>query len=143
MKSLLIVAGALVIGMLASCSSSPQSARGFRLPEGDAEKGKQAFVALDCVRCHKVDGVALPSPSQYKVLLGGERDRVKTHGDLVTSIINPSCVVPEAYRSLAGGEKSPMPLFNQGMTVEQMVDLVAFLQPRYTVAATTYPPAYP
>ena len=128
--------------MLTACGDQKKSARGFRLPDGDVENGKTAFVALDCHRCHSVSGVELPeyggeSPLRFE--LGGDVHRVKNYGQLVTSIINPDHVVskkyvsqlPEAERK-AATEDSPMPAANDNMTVAQMIDLVSFLQSRYT-----------
>ena len=91
MLRLLLVTGTLVI--IAACSPGPQSGRGFALPEGDPETGRQAFVDLQCHACHTIDGVELPEigiAAPVSVRLGGATTRVKTYGDLVTSIINPS-----------------------------------------------------
>jgi len=128
-----------LIGMilwLTACDRGPKSGVGFRLPDGDPEKGQAAFVSLKCHTCHMVVGVDLPappSPGQINFPLGGDVTRLKTYGDLVTSIINPAHgLAPGFDKSKMGDEKiSPMPEFNQVMTVEQMINLVAFLQPRY------------
>jgi hypothetical protein len=70
--------------------------------------------------------------------LGGEVLKVKTYGDLVTSIINPSHVISEEYLDklpeIPGTlPESPMPDFTREMTVAEMVDLVAFLHSRYVL----------
>jgi mono/diheme cytochrome c family protein len=145
MKSFLVLTALLVLATMSACDSGAKSSRGFRLPDGDAVKGKQAFVALKCNACHKVDGVELPPPNAFNLTLGGETARVKTYGELVTSIINPSHVLSEKYQQeLAAAKESPMPKFNQVMTVEQMIDLVAFLQPRYKLVGPDYQtPHYP
>jgi mono/diheme cytochrome c family protein len=135
MKPRLLWTAVALLAVLAGCDLGPRSPRGFRLPEGDAEKGKAAFLALKCHTCHKVEGVELPaadSPAPFSVVLGGETKRIKTYGELVTSVINPSHILSEKFnRQLADGKLSPMPEFNNVMTVAQMIDLVAFLQPRY------------
>ena len=77
------------------------------------------------------------------VPLGGEVVRVKTYGQLVTSIINPQHIISPNYRGKytdAAG-KSFMPDFNPGMTVEELVNLVAYLQSRYKLKLPE--PAYP
>ena len=51
-------AGVLAI-VATACSRSPQSPEGFHLPEGDIERGKIAFVELNCATCHTIAGVAL------------------------------------------------------------------------------------
>jgi sulfur-oxidizing protein SoxX len=129
----LVVAGLLVV--VVGCESDPKSARGFRLPDGDAERGKAAFVELQCNSCHTVDGMNLPRPETppMSVTLGGEVRKVRTYGELVTSIINPSHTFAEGYppEYVEDEGKSRMEDYNQIMTVSQMVDLVAFLQSRY------------
>ena len=144
MKSSFILGGLLIAVLLAGCERSPKSSRGFRLPDGDAEKGKQAFLALKCNRCHQVDGVDLPPPTSYSLTLGGETERVRTYGELVTSVINPSHVIAEPYKKkLADAKESPMPTFSNEMTVQQMIDLVAFLQSHYKLWEPVYQPANP
>jgi hypothetical protein len=76
------------------------------------------------------------------VTLGGEVTRVKTYGELVTSIINPSHRLARGYPteevSAAGESLMALAYLNDVMTVQQLIDLVAFLQARYEVR----PPAY-
>src|SRR5215475_2145201 len=84
----------LLTTLAASCVN-PRSSAGFRLPEGDVERGKAAFIELKCYTCHTVSGIDLAlRGKEYaylrSVVLGGETRRVRTYGELVTSIINPS-----------------------------------------------------
>ena len=131
-----VVAAAALSLAVAGCDVGPKSARGLRLPDGSATRGRAAFITLKCYACHQVDGADVPPPLvtvQSPVRLGGEVTRVRTYGDLVTSIINPSHRLSEQMKkewARADG-KSPMPVFNETMTVAQMIDLVAFLQPLY------------
>ncbi len=129
--------GAMVL--ITGCPMSEKSPMGFRLPEGSIWKGKTAFVDLGCIRCHSVvDEDLMPEttvPREIHVVLGGEVTRVKTYGQLVTSIINPSHVIKAQYREKftdAEG-KSLMPDFTSDMTVDQMIDIAEFLQARYEV----------
>lgn len=127
----------IFFSVLVLCSScTRKSAIGFRLPDGNAAKGKTAFVELKCYTCHKVDGVELPGPVVVKhppVMIGGEVAHIKTYGELVTSIIHPSHRLSAETKKEweVDGKLSPMPDFNRVMTVEQMIDLVAFLQSHY------------
>ena len=126
----------LLLILLLACGSGAKSGRGFHMPEGDPEKGKIAFIDLKCYECHAVKGVELPSPSgsaQVMVPLGGETYQIHTYGDLVTSIINPSHRITRSYPKEAVEEdgKSKMLNFNGVMTVQQMIDLVEFLQSHY------------
>jgi mono/diheme cytochrome c family protein len=144
MKSRFLLPGGLLLALLAGCDTGPKSSRGFRLPDGDAERGKQAFLALQCTQCHRVEGVELPAPTLFKLTLGGQTLRVRTYGELVTSVINPSHVLADEYKKqLVDAKESPMPLFNHSMTVEQMIDLVAFLQSHYKLIEPAYQPPYP
>ena len=70
---------------------------------------------------------------QFNVMLGGEVLRVRTYGELVTSIIDPTHIVSERFKTIQPeqGALSPMPAYNKTMTVEQMVDIVSFLERQY------------
>jgi mono/diheme cytochrome c family protein len=138
-----LVAAAATVLISAGCGGGAKSSKGFVLPEGNAEKGKAAFVALQCHTCHQVNGVTdLPAPSASvprPVIIGGEVARVKNYGELLTAIVHPSHNLSEAlHREWMAGKLSPMPQFNHTMTVEQMTDLVTFLQPRYKQLAPLY-----
>ncbi len=52
----------LLAWCLSSCAAPERSPSGFRLPEGDVEAGKAAFVELQCNACHEVRGIELPGP---------------------------------------------------------------------------------
>src|SRR5688572_4795612 len=116
MKPLLVSGLAGLSLVLASCG--PKSARGFRLPDGDQEKGRSAFVALQCHTCHTVLGdTNMPAPSatvKAPIVLGGDVQRVKTYGELVTAIIHPSHnLSPQLQKEWMGEAKlSPMGSFN-------------------------------
>jgi mono/diheme cytochrome c family protein len=136
MKTLLGLVLAAVVVLTAACDFNLKSTRRFRLPQGNADNGKAAFVALNCTTCHTVAGVDLPKPTVEPtavVVLGGEVARLRTYGDLLTSIIHPTHSLSEKMNPMAVTARgtSPMPVVNDRMTVTQMVDLVTFLQPRY------------
>ena len=120
-----------------------QSASGFRLPaNGDPDRGRAAFVELECHRCHSVKGADLPAPSapaETMLALGGRVHEVRTDGYLVTSIIHPSH--RKRYPASVRPDLADMPDYTEAVTVRQLVDLVAFLQAHYEVlppAVTTY-----
>ena len=135
---------ALPIACLAGCASKDG---GFTLPAGDGERGQAAFVAFRCFDCHQVEGVSLPpseEPNQVIVKLGGEVSREKSYADLVTGIINPSHRLATGYdpNLVAQDGKSRMTVYNDVMTVSQLIDIVTFLQQHYELRIhepTSYP----
>ena len=127
----------LVLGLVAACERSPKSGRGFVFPEGDAARGKTAFIEMKCYTCHRVDQeVDIPAPlvdPSLVIPLGGEVVRVRTYGDLVTSIIHPDYAISDAVKANKRWEvkQTPMPVVNGTMTVQQLLDIVTFLQPHF------------
>jgi L-cysteine S-thiosulfotransferase len=133
--------------LLVACSGG----RDFNLPKGNAEQGRATFVLLQCGDCHSVqsipDGgnsgdvtVDLEWAGQERedtihVRLGGETTRVKTYGDLVTSIVNPSHRLsrPLNAGTMTDDDQSKMRRYNDVMSVQELIDLVAFLQSKYTI----------
>jgi hypothetical protein len=122
----------------------------FTLPKGDAERGREAFVKFRCFDCHLVHGVNLPpgeEPGQVMVELGGQVDRLRDYGDLVTAIINPSHRLAKGYSEnmVANDGKSRMTVYNDVMTVSQLIDIVTFLKSHYELRPyepTPYPDYY-
>ncbi|PCJ48450.1 MAG: cytochrome C [Gammaproteobacteria bacterium] len=135
-KTLLIV---LLVTALVGCESGPNTGEGFSLPEGDAANGKVTFVELGCNTCHSISDVEqLPSDQKGfpRVKLGGHVQNIKTYGELVTSIINPSHKVLRRYNEgivKSEDDSSKMQLYNDVMTVTQLIDLVTFLEDNYDV----------
>ena len=144
MRRLATMAVAL-LGLIAIATLAcrgPKSAAGFRLPDGDSVAGSRTFVDNSCHSCHSVVGVELGEPitrGPVNVVLGGQTTRVRTYGELVTSIINPSHRLAPHGGEIANEDgTSRMPSYNDTLTVQQLIDLVAFLQDHYEVI----PPAY-
>lgn len=113
------------------------SERGFRLPEGNPMAGRETFLYMHCNQCHTIEGEELPTIPGFEpfVELGGSVTRVKTYGELVTAIINPSHKLAEGYpKDLVSEDgKSKMYVYNGFMTVQELTDLVMYLQPHYDV----------
>jgi hypothetical protein len=132
---------------LAGCGSDGNE---FTLPPGDAERGQAAFIKFRCYDCHRVHGVDLPpgeEPGQVVVELGGEVERLRDYGDLVTAIVNPSHRLAKGYAesTVADEGKSRMTVYNDVMTVSQLIDIVAFVQAHYELRPyepTPYPDYY-
>ncbi len=126
----------------AACNPGRYSASGLHLPmDGNVERGKADFVALGCNSCHQVNGVDLPGPTAVPpvpVKLGGQTSRRLSDGYLITAIFNPNFhLAPHEKGEITAGGQSRMPAFTEKMTVRQMVDVIAFLQSRYTVRRFT------
>jgi len=147
--SILCWLGLLGLAFITSCQ--PQS-RGFVLPEGDVEAGKQLFMRLHCNDCHSIGDIKWVGSKEIRtphVELGGRVTSLKSYGELVTSVINPSHKVARNYQdepdAMLPGGRSKMELYqyNEVMTVEQLIDIVAFLQSEYKMVMPDNPYPYP
>jgi mono/diheme cytochrome c family protein len=151
MKSLAYAIGVMLAALSVGCAPTPKSGAGFTLPDGDAEVGKAAYVQMHCNACHTISGVdqlvaADGEAPEVSVTLGGEVARIKTYGELVTAIINPSHKLARGYKQelvTVDGE-SKMTNYNDVMTVTELTDLVAYLQSNYKIRPyePTYYPMY-
>jgi sulfur-oxidizing protein SoxX len=135
--------GAILLTWLFYGCQETGPARGFALPEGDSERGKETFVELRCNTCHQVEGLEdeLERPTAsppVDVKLGGLAMREPTDGELVTSIINANHELYPAGDSdaMVSGGESRMANYNEVITVAQMIDLVAFLHDRYETTSS-------
>jgi len=125
------------------CTPSATSEFGFRLPDGNAENGRETFAYMQCNQCHTVVGETfeeIPLADPPYVELGGRVTRIKTYGELVTAIINPSHRLADGYAKELVSEdgESNMYIYNGYMTVQELIDLVAFLQSSYDVTPPEY-----
>ncbi len=142
MKKYILFVGILAGLSLTSCDYGPKSSHGFTLPDGDVVAGQQKFVAYRCMDCHEIAELkALRTDIDpiMTVPLGGKTTRIATYGQLVTSIINPSHKISQKYLAIPVEEngRSKMRNYNDLMTVEDLIDIVAFLQDQYELK--TYP----
>jgi hypothetical protein len=136
------------IGLLpwvfALVACGPESPLGFSLPDGDAARGREAFLELRCNSCHEVEGLEMAYRAGLaRVTLGGPTTRIKTNGELVSSIINPSHRIapryPEEQVAVNGESLMSVAYLNDVMTVQQLIDLVAFLQSTYELTPPPVP----
>lgn len=122
----------LVFGII-GCSGSQGN---FALPEGDIESGKATFELLGCVQCHSAGDVEWQgkgTENEIHLPLGGKVPRLKSYSELVTSVINPSHKIDRKYlrEPYSTDGASGMLKFNEFMTVQDLVDIVSFLQEEY------------
>lgn len=135
------------LGLLALATACQPQARGFALPEGDVEKGKLLFTELNCNDCHSIDDIAWVGSKDAgtpHIPLGGAVTSLKSYGELVTSVINPSHKISKVYEDRVGttlpGRRSRMELYNynEAMTVQELIDVVAYLQSSYKLVTPEY-----
>lgn len=141
-KTILLLSLILTVSLF-GCDSGADSPRGFSLPEGDAVNGEKVFMDYKCLACHKLEGFIYDSANKEMeppIQLGGPTTSVKTYADLVTSVINPSHNIARNYRLnvTEPDGTSKMLVFNDVMTVTELVDLVTFLQGKYEVQPYEY-----
>ena len=136
----------IAIAALGGCSKGPEPVKGFILPEGDIERGKEVFASTGCRYCHNIKDEEfgpLDGEQVLNITLGGEVHRVKNYGELLTSIVYPQHVVSARYRATLDSEErrdaeSPMPEFNDVITVTQLIDLTTYLHSRYEELSPQY-----
>ena len=84
----------------------------MRFPLGNVQRGREAFVALECNACHRVEGIEMmprTGAAPLDIALGNHTPRIETYGDIVTAIVNPSHRLARSYSAAAGKDRlSPM-----------------------------------
>ncbi len=143
---LIIIAG---LAITTACQDR-STMRNFVLPEGNIADGKQAFKDLYCNDCHSIADIGWNGNEEAEdvhIQLGGKVPRIQSYGELLTAVINPSHKISKQYQkdqevTLPGGQsKMELYNYNEVMTVQELVDLVMFLQSEYEliVPENTYP----
>jgi len=102
----------------------------FTWPPGNAAKGREVFLKLECYSCHEVRGERFPGPSDT-ARLGPELSamgRMHPPEYFAEAIINPSAVIEpnRGYASPDGSSK--MPSYGESLTIQETIDLVAYLR---------------
>jgi mono/diheme cytochrome c family protein len=117
-----------------SSPSAPKEEHGppegwkFTWPAGDPRKGRQVFVKLECFKCHEVKGEAFPGAGGRAV--GPELSHMAGHHPpefFAEAIINPNAVIDEDPDFKGPDGSTRMPSFNESVTVQEVIDLVAYL----------------
>ena len=102
----------------------------FTWPKGDPTKGRAVFIKLECYSCHEVRGEKFPAPTE-KAKVGPELSAMGPLHEadyFAEAVINPSAVIEKGKGYQAPDGSSKMPSFNDSMTVQEAIDLVAFLR---------------
>jgi hypothetical protein len=136
----------IIAASLGGCDKGPEPVKGFVLPEGDVALGQKVFTEIGCRYCHTIADLALPpfeAEPVLEIMLGGKVLKVKSYGELLNSIVNPNHTVELSYKLKLDREdrkdaESPMPVFNDVLTVTELIDLAAFLHSRYVLLGPEY-----
>jgi mono/diheme cytochrome c family protein len=103
----------------------------FALPGGDAAKGRQVFVDLECYKCHAIQGETFPGSGGDAKNVGPELTGMGGQHPaeyFAESILAPNAVVLDGPGYTGPDGKSVMPSYADSLSVTQLVDLVAFLK---------------
>lgn len=103
----------------------------FRLPAGDAARGRRLFADLECYTCHAVAGEAFPEPGPDARRPGPPLTGVGAHHPaeyIAESILDPDAVIVTGPGYTGPDGRSIMPSYADSLTVAQWLDLVAYLQ---------------
>ncbi len=102
----------------------------FTLPAGDPAKGKEVFAALECYSCHIVEGQGFPDKATDKT--GPQLTGMGAHHPaeyFAESVLDPNAVIVEDVPEWVGADgRSKMPSYNDAVTLEQWINLVAYLK---------------
>lgn len=102
----------------------------FKWPTGSPAKGREIFVKLQCFSCHEVRGEQFPAPTDG-ARIGPE---LSAMGPLhppeffAEALIHPSAVIERGKGYAAADASSKMPSYNDALTVQEAIDLVAYLR---------------
>ena len=102
----------------------------FSWPAGDPERGREVFLKYECFSCHEVRGERFPVPRDAGSI-GPELSSMGSAHEVeyfVEAIVNPNAVVERGKGYEAADGSSKMPSFNDTLTVQEVVDLVAYLK---------------
>ena len=142
-----IVAGAVIIALLAvwlfrfggtqgrgqdTGHGDHGTPTGWRLtwPAGDPARGRAVFAKYECFSCHEVHGEPFPVPHDVESV-GPELAAMGPAHEaeyFVEAITNPNAVVEQGKGYEAADGSSKMPSYNDTLTVQELLDLVAYLK---------------
>jgi cbb3-type cytochrome oxidase cytochrome c subunit len=100
----------------------------FAWPQGAPVKGREVFVKLQCYSCHEVKGEKFPAPSGEVGPELSVMGPVHEAEYFAEAIINPNAVIEKGKGYEAADGSSKMPSYNELATVQEVIDLVAYLK---------------
>jgi len=99
----------------------------FKMAKGDPVRGRAVYDKFSCYSCHEIRGEQFP-PFDKTQAVGPELSQMGPLHPLeyfTESIVNPDAVGAKKYRGPDG--RSKMPSFNADMTVQELIDISAYL----------------
>jgi mono/diheme cytochrome c family protein len=102
----------------------------FSWPASDVERGRSVFAKYECFSCHEVRGERFPVPRDASNV-GPELSSMGSAHEVeyfIETIVNPNAVVERGKGYDAPDGSSKMPSFNDTLSVQELVDLVAYLK---------------
>lgn len=111
----------------------------FALPSGDPQAGRQVFADFECFKCHEVVGEKFPAPKAEQGDVGstlsgmGGMHPAEYFAEIM---IDPNASAvwrikhhkAEDKGYLGPDGKSKMPSYNDTMTIQQLIDIVAYMK---------------
>jgi mono/diheme cytochrome c family protein len=98
-------------------------------PAGSAARGRATFERFECYSCHEVRGQGFPAATNREAI-GPELSAMGPLHDahyFVEALVNPGAIVERGLGYEAPDGSSKMPSYNDSMTVQELIDLVAYL----------------
>jgi mono/diheme cytochrome c family protein len=100
----------------------------FQLPAGDAATGKTVYEKLECFACHQLSGFQAPQGRAT----GDTGPNLTGYGKLPPDYLADSIIVAHSAVAAPGyvvkDGKAGMGNYNHFLTVQELIDLVAFLR---------------
>jgi mono/diheme cytochrome c family protein len=102
----------------------------FAWPAGDPARGRVIFAKYECFSCHEVRGEPFAVPKDADNVGPELAAMGPAHQAdyFVEAIINPSAVIEGGKGYEAADGSSKMPSFNDTLTIQELLDLVAYLK---------------
>jgi mono/diheme cytochrome c family protein len=103
----------------------------FTWPDGDASKGRQAFVKFECYQCHEVRGESFPPAPPDPTRRGPALSGMGGHHPaeyFAESIVNPNAVIVTGPGHTGADGRTIMPDYRDSLTLAETIDLVAYIR---------------
>ena len=127
-----------VLFLISLTQAEPPHEQKTVVPKGRVPAGKTLFVEKGCFQCHSADGISLPKSELDQTLiikLGTRRHDGWSRDDFAKAIMNANHTVSPDYEKammILGDHfkavNSPMPGFNDILTLSDLIHLTTFLE---------------